>query len=82
MITTYIALGEEENYPTWHKSTGLAKSLSIARWMFEFCGWKSPGKQFPDIGYVEEVVEWPEGDKYFPSIETELWVLGSCLQMN
>ncbi|QMW05317.1 hypothetical protein [Spirosoma foliorum] len=66
-----------------HKSAGLAKTLPIARWLFDFTGWKrEEGEEFPDMCYVVETVEWPEGDKYFPCNMRELFVLENRLIMN
>jgi hypothetical protein len=82
MIKTLIMLGLEDNFPVWHKSQGIAKSLKVARWIFAYCGWESEQDEFPDLAHVEETIDWPEGDQYFSCNTTELWVLGSCLQMN
>lgn len=75
-------LGLEDNFPIWHKMEGLAKSLGVARWLFVYCGWQREQSEFPDLAHVEEVVEWSEGDLYFPPTKTELWILGSRLYLN
>ncbi|MBD2705512.1 hypothetical protein IC229_33180 [Spirosoma sp. BT702] len=82
MIKTGIILGEENNFPIWHKSAGLAKSLSIAWWLFEFTGWKQQGQNYPDMAYVVETIDWPEGDEYFPCDNRELFILENRLIMN
>lgn len=83
MITTGIVLGLDGKFAITHKSEGLAKDLSVAEWMFEYCGWRDPeGKAYPCLEWEVERIEWPEGDKYFPSNHRELWVLRNPLQMN
>ena len=69
------------NFPVEHRHHGFAKSLSVANWLFAYCGWKGKG-DYPCLSWVIEVIEWPEGDVYFPCNQAELWVLGGCLHMN
>lgn len=82
MIQTSILLELDGNWPIWNKSTGLAKSLPIALWLFEYCGWKREGFQYPDLAYVVETIEWPEGDDIYPWDKSELFILNNRLIMN
>jgi hypothetical protein len=81
MITTAIILGLEGNFPIWHKSEGFAKNEKIAKWLFEYCGWKSE-KIYPELAICEEIVEAPELDMFFPCNMNQLWVIGSPLFLN
>ena len=81
MIKTAIILALDGNFPIWHKNDGFAKTKSVARWIFDFCGFKTD-KSYPDLCTQESVVEWEEGDAYFPSNPNELFILGSRLVLN
>lgn len=82
-LSTGIILEMDGNFPIDHNHRGFAKNLKIAEWIFELCGWKDPsGGDYPCLTYVVEVIEWPEGDLYFPCDSRELYVLNARLIMN
>jgi hypothetical protein len=81
MLKTAIILGLDGNFPIWHKNDGLAKSESIAKWIFKFCGWET-NKTFPNLAICEETIEANDLDVFTTCDTTKLFVLGSPLILN
>lgn len=83
MLRTSIILAMEGRRPIDLKGWGLAKNVSVAKWIFVHCGWGiCDGVSYPCLQYEIGREEWPEGDFYFPTKKTELFSLGSRLIMN
>lgn len=87
MIKTLILLGIKENRPIWYKTTGLAKNMDIARWLFSYSGWSNKGGNFPEIVTYYEVIESKVEDSFednslFVDEADTMWVLGSAVLLN
>ncbi len=82
MIKTSIIIDIANNTPIWLPHEGLAVSVSIAKWLFKFCGWKREESNYPDLTCQVDEVDWADGDLYFPCETTQLWILGSKLHLN
>lgn len=81
MITTSIVIGMEDNFPIILKSTGLAKDLDIAKWIFDHVGWNS-GEYYPCLFYEIERTHWHESENSLSIDKSTLFILGHCLIMN
>lgn len=81
MLQTAIIIGERNKILLWHPLEGFAKSVSVARWLFDFCGWNS-GQEYPDLAIVVSEIDCEELEGFFDYDHTQLFVLGSCLHLN
>jgi len=81
MIKTAIITETEGNFPKWYKNDGFAKDLKVADWLFTYCGWNLLDG-YPQLVVCIEVIDWREGDKYFTSNTTELFILGDRMILN
>ena len=81
MIKTSIVLGFQDNIPVEYRSTGLAKDLSTAKWLFCLTGWGNSEGQ-PKLFYETIKVDWPEGNALFKVDNTTLWSLGHKIILN
>ncbi|RFS15501.1 hypothetical protein [Emticicia sp. C21] len=81
MIKTAIILSLDGNFPIWHKNDGFAKSEKDAKWIFEFCGWKT-AQSYPELAICIEEIEANELDEILLCRTNQIWVLGGALMMN
>lgn len=82
MIKTAIIVKHEDNTPVWYPYDGLAVSITVAKWLFELCGWRTSTSDLPELTYQTEEIEWIEGDDYFPTNNTRVSVLGALMFLN
>ena len=78
MVKMYFILGYENNEPMIMAHEGIAVSESVARWLFEFTGWKSTNSPFPQLTFTIEEEEQEEGYFYIHNRD-EIWVLGESV---
>jgi hypothetical protein len=82
MIKTSIILGIQDGFPIWSPCDGFAKNLSIAKWLFSFCGWKNEQSTYPELTYQIATVDCSEGAVFYFYDPTKLYVLGKCIFLN